>query len=95
MADHPLNVLRSAELKRRGIAAIEEALLHGPVHLFKRNQPAAVVITEEHYRRLQQQSSPSQANTISALEWLLQQQPSMPGRSKAEIDADLAEERNW
>jgi hypothetical protein len=95
MADHLLNVLRSAELKRRGIAAIEEALLHAPVHLLKRNKPAAVVMTEEHDRRLQQKGSPSQANTLLALEWLLQKQPSTPGRSKAEIDAELAEERNW
>lgn len=67
MADHLLNVLRSAELKRRSFAAIEEALLQGPVHQFKRNQPAAVVITEEHERRLEQQGRPSQAKTLSAL----------------------------
>ena len=39
MADQPLNVLRSAELKRRGIAAVEEALRAGAVHLLKRNSP--------------------------------------------------------
>ena len=38
------NVLTSAELKRRGIAAIEQALQHGPVHLLKRNRSAAVLI---------------------------------------------------
>lgn len=31
------NVLTSAELKRRGIAAIEQALRQGPVRLIKRN----------------------------------------------------------
>jgi hypothetical protein len=46
MADQPLNVLRSAELKRRGIAAVREALRSGPVHLLKRNRTAAVVLSE-------------------------------------------------
>ncbi len=52
MADQPLNVLRSAELKRGGIAAVEQALRAGPVHLLKRNSPAAVVLTEAEYNRL-------------------------------------------
>jgi hypothetical protein len=51
MTDHPMNNLRSAELKRRGIAVIE-ALIHGPVHLFKRNQPAAVVRSMPTWRRI-------------------------------------------
>lgn len=32
---------------------------------------------------------------ISSLEWLLQQTPSTTGRTKAEIDAELSEARNW
>ncbi len=30
------NILTIAELKRRGMAAIEEGLLRGPVHIVKR-----------------------------------------------------------
>ena len=74
------NALTSAELKRRGIAAIEQALQHGPVHLLKRNRSAAVVLSEQHYRQLQ---------------WLLALPPSTTPRSKAEIDAELAAERDW
>jgi len=37
--EQPLNVLQSAELKRRGIAAAEDALRTGPVYLLMRNQP--------------------------------------------------------
>ena len=74
------NALTSAELKRRGIAAIEQALQHGPVHLLKRNRSAAVVLSEQHYRQLQ---------------WLLALAPSTTPRSKAEIDAELAAERDW
>ena len=95
MAGDRPNVLSSAELKRRGIAAIEEALQGGPVHLMKRNRPAAVVMSEEHYRRLQHQASQAPVPEISSLEWLLQQTPSTTGRTKAEIDAELSEERNW
>jgi prevent-host-death family protein len=95
MAGDPPNVLSSAELKRRGIAAIEEALREGPVHLMKRNQPAAVVMSEEHYRRLQHRASQPQVPEISSLEWLLQQTPSTTGRTKAEIDAELSDVRNW
>ena len=51
------NALTSAELKRRGIAAIEQALQHCPVHLLKRNRSAAVVLNKQHYRQLQLQAS--------------------------------------
>jgi len=37
-------------MKRRGIAAIEQALEHGPVHLIKRNKAAAVVLNVQHYQ---------------------------------------------
>ena len=37
--EKPLNVLQSAELKPRGIAAAEDALRAGPVYLLMRNQP--------------------------------------------------------
>jgi hypothetical protein len=37
-----MNSLTAAELKRRGMAAIEEGLRKGPVHLVKHNKPAAV-----------------------------------------------------
>jgi hypothetical protein len=66
-----------------------------PVHLLKRNRPAGVVLREEHYRRLHHQASQAPAPEISSLEWLLQQASSIPGRSKAEIDAELVEERHW
>jgi PHD/YefM family antitoxin component YafN of YafNO toxin-antitoxin module len=94
------NMLTSAELKRRGIAAIEQALQHGPVHLIKRNQAAAVVLSEQHYRQLQLQASRApapegSASQPSALHWLLTVPPTESPRSKASIDAELAAERDW
>jgi PHD/YefM family antitoxin component YafN of YafNO toxin-antitoxin module len=91
----PANVLTSAELKRRGIAAIEQALQRGPVHLLKRNQAAAVVLSEQHFRELQRQAARAPEPEHSALQWLLIQPPSDQPRSKAAIDAELAAERDW
>jgi PHD/YefM family antitoxin component YafN of YafNO toxin-antitoxin module len=46
------NTLAAGELKRRGLAAIEEKLEHGPVHVIRRNKPAAVVVSEEEFAEL-------------------------------------------
>lgn len=89
------NGLTSAELKRRGIAAIEEALEHGPVHLIKRNKAAAVVLTEQHYQHLQQQAVRAPMPAAAALHWLLEVPPSERPRSKAAIDTELDTERDW
>lgn len=94
MADQPLNVLRSAELKRRGIAAVEEALRAGPVHLPKRNRPAAVVLSEADYKRLRRQADRPASADQSCLDWLLDLPPVRQGRSTAAIDAELGQERD-
>ena len=47
-----MNVVPAQEIKRRGIAAVDEALAHGPVHIIKNNRPQYVVLTEERYREL-------------------------------------------
>lgn len=87
------NILTAAEIKRRGFAAIEEGLRHGPVRLVKRNKPAGVVLSQDEYLRLtagQPQSQPG----MTAVQWLLAQ-PVAGTLSKADIDATLAEERAW
>lgn len=87
------NTLTVAELKRRGMAAIEEGLRRGPVHIVKRNKPAAVILTEEEYRRLTQGRVDTPPG-MTAIQWLLSQ-PASGTRSKAQIDADLEGERSW
>ncbi|MEK7773173.1 MAG: type II toxin-antitoxin system Phd/YefM family antitoxin [Deltaproteobacteria bacterium] len=47
-----MNTISAQEIKRRGIAAVDEVLKEGPVHVIKNNQPQYVVISEEHYREL-------------------------------------------
>jgi hypothetical protein len=87
--------LSSSELKRRGIAAIEEALQRGPVQLMKRNRTAAVVLSERQYQQLCQRAALAPPPEVSALEWLLSCPVAAVGRSKEEIDAALEEERGW
>lgn len=87
------NTLTAAELKRRGMAAIEEGLRRGPVRLMKRNQAAAVVLSASDYQKLISAQS-KKIPGMTALEWLMTAK--MPGgRSKRELDKALAQERNW
>ena len=88
-----MNTLTVAELKRRGMAAIEDGLRHGPVHIVKRNKPAAVVVSEAEYQRLVHGRVINSIGT-TAVQWLLSQ-PAIGKRSKAQIDAELKAERDW
>ena len=47
-----MNIVPAQEIKRRGIAAVDEALAQGPVHVVKNNRPQYVVLTEERYNEL-------------------------------------------
>lgn len=87
------NTLTVAEIKRRGMAAIEEGLRHGPVHIVKRNRLAAVVLSEDEYQRLAHGRVVAPVG-MTVMQWLLSQ-PVSGTRSKAQIDADLRAERNW
>ena len=64
-----------------------------PLHIIKRNRPAAVVLSEEEYRRLSEAAS-QPIPGMTALEWLLSQ-PGLATRDPEEIDASLASDRAW
>jgi len=49
-----MNSIPAQEIKRRGIAAVDEALRNGPVHIIKNNRPSYVVLTEAAYAELQE-----------------------------------------
>ena len=87
------NTLPAAEVKRRGMAAIEEGLRNGPVHLMKRNRTAAIVLSEADYRRLVEGQAPAYPG-LTALQWLLAQ-PTTGTREKADIDNGLSTDRDW
>lgn len=87
-----MNFLTVAELKRRGMAAIEDGLRHGPLHIVKRNRPTAVVLTEEEYQRLAHGKTNAPMG-LSAVQWLLSQ-PSTGYVDKATLDKELSTERD-
>jgi prevent-host-death family protein len=88
-------VLRSAELKRRGIAVVEGALRAGPVYLLKRNRPAAVVLSADDYQDLQRSEAQPVTAGPSCLEWLLDLPRAAAGKSRGAIDAELNAQRDW
>jgi len=87
-----MNTLTAAELKRRGMAAIEEGLRRGPIHIVKRNRPTAVVLSEDEYARLSQGKAVTPAG-MTAIQWLLGT-PGTKARTKADIDMALRRERD-
>lgn len=88
------NTLTTAELKRRGIAAIEDGLRQGPVRLLKRNKAAAIVLSPEDYERLIGRKAAGIPG-MTALQWLLATRPDGAGREREDIDRHLQEERDW
>jgi hypothetical protein len=83
------NTVSVAEIKRRGMAAIDDSLRRGPVHIIKRNKMAAVVLSESDYQRLTSQQ-PVVPSGMTAIQWLLTH-----STATATIDAALQAERAW
>lgn len=87
-----MQTLPAQEVKRRGLAAIEELLEQGPVHILKHNRPACVVLSEAEFARLSQPDT-SRNSLTSAWDALLA--PTRQGTvSRTEVDRHLADERN-
>lgn len=90
-----MNTLTAAELKRRGMAAIEERLRRGPVHLVKRNKAAAVVLSEQEYAELSQGKAGAVQAGMTAIQWLLSQ-PVTGSKSRRQLERELrAERESW
>ncbi len=47
-----MNSISAQDLERRGLAAVDEALGAGPVHVIKNDRPSYVVLTEEGFQEL-------------------------------------------
>jgi PHD/YefM family antitoxin component YafN of YafNO toxin-antitoxin module len=47
-----MNSISAQEIKHRGISAVDEALVQGPVHIIKDNRPQYVVLSEERYKAI-------------------------------------------
>ena len=47
-----MNSIPAQELKRRGIAAVDDVIANGDVHVIRNNQPQYVVLSEARYQEL-------------------------------------------
>ncbi|MBA4394478.1 MAG: prevent-host-death protein [Desulfobacca sp.] len=47
-----MNIIPAQEIKRRGLAAVDELIDKGDLHVIRNNQPQYVVILEERYQEL-------------------------------------------
>jgi PHD/YefM family antitoxin component YafN of YafNO toxin-antitoxin module len=47
-----MNAIPAQEIKRRGIAAVDDVIDKGDVHVIRNNQPQYVVLSEERYQAL-------------------------------------------
>ena len=47
-----MNTIPAQDIKRRGLAAVDDAIKKGDVHVIRNNQPQYVVLSEERYQAL-------------------------------------------
>ena len=47
-----MNSVSAQELKRRGIAAVDDIIAKGDVHVIRNNEPQYVVVSEARYQEL-------------------------------------------
>ena len=47
-----MNAIPAQEIKRRGIAAVDELIAKGDLHVIRNNQPQYVVLSEARYQEL-------------------------------------------
>jgi PHD/YefM family antitoxin component YafN of YafNO toxin-antitoxin module len=47
-----MNAIAAQEIKRRGIAAVDDLISQGDLHVIRNNQPQYVVLSEARYQEL-------------------------------------------
>ena len=47
-----MNILPAQEIKRRGLAVVDELIAKGDIHVIRNNRPQYVVVSEERYQEL-------------------------------------------
>jgi len=84
-----VNTLPAQEIKRRGIAAVDDLIAKGDVHIIRNNRPQYVVLSQERYRELlEAQEEACAARVQASLEDL------KAGRVKRGTAEDLIRELN-
>ncbi len=61
-----MNTIPAQEIKRRGIAAVDELIAKGDVHIIRNNQPQYVVLSQERYEELLEAQEEAQLARIRA-----------------------------
>ena len=61
-----MNTIPAQEIKRRGIAAVNDLIAKGDVHIIRNNQPQYVVISQERYEELLEAQEEAQLARIRA-----------------------------
>ena len=61
-----MNTIPAQEIKRRGIAAVDELITKGDVHIIRNNQPQYVVLSQERYEELLEAQEEAQVARIRA-----------------------------
>ena len=56
--------IRAAEIRRRGISAVDKALKRGPVHVLRDNEPAYVIMAEDQFREMSERYHKSYVSRI-------------------------------
>ena len=64
-----MNTIPAQEIKRRGIAAVDDVIAKGDVHIIRNNQPQYVVLSEDRYQELlEAQDEAYEARVLASLE---------------------------
>jgi hypothetical protein len=92
-----MNTLPAGDVKRRGLAALEQAAQKGPVHIIRNNRPSGVYMSEEAYARLIAAAGGTERPRSGVNVWDLILNRPYPGtRTPDEIEAQVREERaSW
>ena len=61
-----MNTIPAQEVKRRGIAAVDELIAKGDLHIIRNNQPQYVVLSEQRYQDLLEAQEEAYAARIRA-----------------------------
>lgn len=64
-----LNTVPAQEIKRRGIAAVDDLIVKGPVHVIRNNKPEYVIMSQQRYADLlKAETEGYEARVLASLE---------------------------